>query len=393
LKNSAPVLIQLADMLAERLGYVRKDTIPLMMSGNHILGSPIVPWAENRTPPEELRALARRCETLRAVISIIKESVASVPFRLGLNSDSVSGNKALERAALILSDPNEHKESLRDLIRRLMEDLLILDSGAFEIRKAFDGLPRYINWIPGDTIRLAMPETPGTAPSPAYFKVHMNTITAEYEQDELVYFARDKQPSGYGLSPVDVLKDACEAVIKGQTYNRDYFDHGTMVDGILNLPELHDEELRNFRAYWNAMIKGKKHVFAMTNARKANWLPLRQTNKDMEFHQHLLWLTRLICMIYRISPQEIGITHDVNRATAVVMDRNTIRRCIRPWLGLIKERLDEEIFHKIHPDIELIWLGIDREDALTEARIFQIATGGQAWMDPDEVRRELGLKG
>ncbi len=63
-------------------------------------------------------------------------------------------------------------------------------------------------------------------------------------------------PSGYGLSPVEVLKDACEAVIKGQTYNRDYFDHGTMIDGILNLPELHDEELRNFRAYWNAMIKG-----------------------------------------------------------------------------------------------------------------------------------------
>ena len=96
-------------------------------------------------------------------------------------------------------------------------------------------------------------------------------------------------------------------------------------------------------------------------------------------------------MIYGISPQEIGMTQDVNRATAEVQYRSTLRRGIRPWLMLIKERLEEELFTEIHPDIEIVWLGIDKEDALTQSRIYQIATGGRSWMEPEEVRQELGL--
>jgi HK97 family phage portal protein len=392
LNKSQGAITRFADLIADQLGYVRKDAVPTMSSGSYIFGSPIMPWTENQTPPSELRSLARRCETLRAAIILIKESVASVPFNLALKQDSPSARRAIERAELILHDPNEGKETIRGLIRRVMEDLLVLDAGALEVRYAMDGMPRYLDWIPGDEIRLAQAWKPGTVPSPAYFRIRMGQVVSSYEQNELIYFVRDCQPSGYGLSPVDVLKNAAESIIKGQTYNREYFDRGTLVDGILNLPELNEDELRSFRRYWNAMIQGKKHVFAMTNARDARWLPLRQTNKDMEFHQHLLWLSRLVCMIYGISPQDIGLTHDINRATAAVMDRMSIRRGIRPWLMLIKERFEEEIFRHIHPDIELIWQGIDKEDALTQSKIYQIATGGRAWMDPDEVRAEMGLK-
>ncbi|MFH1515691.1 MAG: phage portal protein [bacterium] len=391
MNNPATTMTSFVDKIANMFGYIRKDTIPISTVGSHILGSPIIQWAESQTSPTELRAIARQCEILRAVINVIKENVSSVPFKLSLKQDSPYAKKTLDRAWMILTDPNEEKESIRGLIRRLMEDLLILDAGALEIRNAYDGLPRYVGWIPADEIRMAQPSKPGTVPSPAYYRIQMNQVVTEFEQDELIYFVRDKQPSGYGLSPVEVLKSACEAIIKGQTYNREYFDRGTMIDGILNLPELHEDELRSFRQYWNAMIQGKRHVFAMTNARNANWLPLRQSNKDMEFHQHLIWLSRLVCMIYGISPQEIGITYDINRATAEVMDRNTIRRCIRPWLVLIKERLEEEILHKINPDIEFIWQGIDREDALTQAQIYQIATAGRPWMEPDEVRQEMGF--
>ena len=379
------------ERIAGKFGFIRKDAFPVAQPGSWLFGSGIVPWTNFTTPPSELRDLARRCETLRAAIGIIKESVVAVPYRLTLKKESMRGSIALERAQLIINDPNEGKETFRSTLRRLMEDLLILDAGALEIRDALDGLPRYIDYVPGEEIRLAVPEKPGTVPSPAYFRTRMGKVVAEYEQDELIYFVRDRQPSGYGLPPVEVLKGACEAIIKGQTYNREYFDRGTMVDGILNLPELNEDELRSFRRYWHSMIQGKRHVFAMTNARDARWLPLRQSNKDMEFHQHLLWLSRLVCMIYGISPQEIGLTYDINRATAAIMDRNTIRRGIRPWLTLIKERLEEEVLKKIHPDIDFIWLGIDREDAMTQAEIYRIATGGRPWMEPSEVRHELGL--
>lgn len=391
MNKSDGIMAKIADLIADRFGYIRKDILPMVSQGSYVLGVPMQPWSETQTSPIELRMLTRRCETLRAAISIIKESVVAVPYRLSLKNDTPLGRKSLERAELILKDPNESKETFQGLLRRLMEDLLILDAGALEVRKSIDGLPRFVDWIAGDEIRLAQPSKVGTVPSPAYYRVKMGRIEAEYEQNELIYFVRDKQPSGYGLPPVDVLKSAVEAIIKGQTYNRDYFDRGTMVDGILNLPELNEDELKNFRRYWNAMIQGKKHVFAMTNAQKADWIPLRQTNKDMEFHQHLLWLSRLVCMIYGISPQEIGITQDVNRATAEVQYRSTLRRGIRPWLMLIKERLEEELFKYIHPDIEIIWLGIDKEDALTQSRIYQIATGGRPWMEPEEVRQELGL--
>lgn len=391
MNKSSNKIRTMADRIADRFGYVRKDAFPIAQAGSWIFGSGIVPWSSSTTPPSELRDLARRCETLRAAIGIIKESVAAVPFRIALKTESFNGSRALERTQLIITDPSEGKETFRSTLRRLMEDLLILDAGALELRYALDGLPRYIDYIPGEEIRLAASEKPGTVPSPAYYRLQMGRIIGEYEQNELIYFVRDRQPDGYGLPPVEVLKNACEALIKGQTYNREYFDRGTMVDGILNLPELNEDELRSFRRYWNSMIQGKRHVFAMTNARDARWLPLRQTNKDMEFHQHLLWLSRLICMIYGISPQEIGLTYDINRATAAIMDRNTIRRGIRPWLMLIKERFEEEILRKIHPDLEFIWLGIDREDAMTQAEIYRIATGGRAWMEPSEVRQELGL--
>ena len=192
------VLTRITDHIADRLGYIRRDTIPKASAGSYLLGSAINPWSETQTPASELRALARRCETLRAVISTIKESVAAVPYRISLKEDTPSGRKALNRAMLILNDPNESKETFTCIIRRLMEDLLILDAGALEVRRAMDGLPRYINWLPGDEIRFTQPEDPGTVPSPAYYRVKLGRIEAEYEINELVYFVRDRQPSGYG---------------------------------------------------------------------------------------------------------------------------------------------------------------------------------------------------
>jgi hypothetical protein len=60
-----------------------------------------------------------------------------------------------------------------------------------------------------------------------------------------------------------------------------------------------------------------------TNAEKADIKLLRPTNQDMQFYELNLWLTRIICSEFEISPQEIGLTMDVNRSTASSQDEIT----------------------------------------------------------------------
>jgi hypothetical protein len=130
--------------------------------------------------------------------------------------------------------------------------------------------------------------------------------------------------------------------------------------------------------------------------RKMRWVPngskitpIRDDSFDKDFPE---WLLKKCCAAFKVRPNDIGFSDDVNRATADVQSEVQARVGRKPLLTYLKGIYDSWLQDDLQLPVEWLWdSGEERDDKLQEAQASQIYVemGAQS---VDEVReRVLGL--
>lgn len=116
----------------------------------------------------------------------------------------------------------------------------------------------------------------------------------------------------------------------------------------------------------------------------------------MQFYELNLWLARIIFATFEVSPQDLGFTMDVNKATAGVQERLTKSQGVANLLDVMAEEVNKEIISDLatidskFDEIEFAFDVQDRIDAKVQAEVDQIhITSGTR--TPDELRVRDGL--
>lgn len=338
------------------------------------------------------RTWAEHSEWVRAAINVRKTQVSAAEWDI-VPYDKKNPRFSKDLAAQIktLFDmPNPQRDSFRSFIEPIVEDILVLDAGVIEEVRNLKGQTAQLWAVDGGKIKVNALWDGGE--EARYFWYPDNFERARFKNSEMVYMMMN--PATYrvvGLSPMETLKQTIDSELSGSQYNYRQVINAAP-DGMLDLGEgARPEQVDGFKSYWSAEVAGKGAMAFIGGSKNAKFIPFRTSNRDMQFLEWQVYLVRKIAAVFGISPQDLGVTFDINRATGEVQQENTEDRGLRPLLALMQEYLTREIVWDAGfggPDNNLAFrfTSLNLKESLSRAQMYKLGLAGVSWLTINEAR-------
>ena len=179
--------------------------------------------------------------------------------------------------------------------------------------------------------------------------------------------------NGYGLSELELVVKLVTSHLHTENYNQSYFSQGFSAKGILHIKApLNRRKLESIRQQWMHMIKGNRNSFQtpiFAGLDEVNWIPLTQNHSDIEFQGWLQYLIKMICGIYQIDPQEIGIgmKEEGSKGNGLSGDNTQEKielsrdKGLYPLLIFLENFFNVNVIDNLDPDFEITFVGLKDE--------------------------------
>ena len=339
------------------------------------------------------RNWAEHSEWVRAAINVRKTQISSAEWDI-VPYDKENDKFSPELAAKVkhlFDAPNPRAESFRSFIEPIVEDVLVLDAGVVEKVRTLRTEVAELWGVDGGKIKISS-LWDGDPAETRYWWYPDGQPRAAFLNDDMIYIMAN--PSTYrsvGLSPMETLKATIDAEISGANYNTRQVQNAAP-DGMLDLGEgARPEHVDQFKSYWQAEVAGKGAMAFIGGSKNAKFIPFRSSNRDMQFLEWQIYLVRKIAAVFGLSPQDLGVTFDINRATSEVQAEQTEDRGLRPLLALIQDYLTREVVWDAGfggPDNNLAFrfTRLNLKESLSRAQMYKLGLAGVSWMTVNEAR-------
>jgi hypothetical protein len=166
------------------------------------------------------------------------------------------------------------------------------------------------------------------------------------------------------------------------------------------------QQLETIRSRYETDIAGQKEIFWISGQNPANVTPLIFSARDNQWLEWQVYLARKIAVVFQISPQQLGITFDINKATASSQQEIFEDTGLIPLLLLIESYLNEEIIADFAPklpdgrvdfdaiNLRILFPEVSESDRQMHAeRAIKVATTGLAGLPSMTLNQVLALFG
>ena len=335
---------------------------------------------------------------------------------LDYNWEPIPGIKAdvaddIEQAIAFFDSPDK-RQPFRTWLAEWLQDVLRYDAGSLYIRRNEGGDPIALEIVSGPTI-IPLVDFYGRRPEdeddenatpaeafggeivPAYVQIVEGLPWVCVAADDLLYQPWNPLPdSQYGLAPLEAVLLSANTDIRFQWHFLQFFTEGTMPAGFMEAPpEMSDPaQIAQWQETWDAVMQGDQ-----TKIRQVRWVPSGSkfteakptaSKFDSEFP---LYLMRRTCASFGVTPNDLGFTENVNRATGDTQVDVQFRVGTSPLLRYVEDVIN--LFTKQHLKLRCRLRFDDGKE--TEDRV-ATATADGIYIDHgvkgvDETRQELGL--
>jgi HK97 family phage portal protein len=308
---------------------------------------------------DELRALAESHDITRLAIETRKDQIEKLEWtiksRAGRTPAADTGSRIAGLTEFWRHPDGEHP--FATWLREALEDVLVLDAPAFEIRRNRGGDIIGLDVVDGSTIKVLIDDTGRRPrpPAPAYEQVIRGQPWRLLRDDELIYLPRNRRPhKAYGFSPVEQIVVTVNIGLRRQIMQLQHFTEGNVPPGLLNAPEgWNAEQIRQFQDWFDSILAGNtgsrtRLVWGPSGAR---YQPFREAPYKDDFDE---WLARIVCYAFSLPPT--AFTPQVNRATAQAAQQAALDEGLAPLMGWVKRLVDGVIQNRMgHRDLEFAW--------------------------------------
>lgn len=369
-----------------------------------------------------LRRAAQSVHIARICITVLKEKITKTKWIIkSIDPQKEANPEQVKEVEALFKHPNKNNETFRTLLDKMLEDLLVLDAVSLEKTRFPDGKLAELHFVDSATIRpvydehgnqdvvIPLATVEGQKELPvSYVQIADNStyggpesgeIVAAWPKKDFIHFHMHPQGSmenfGYGMSPLESVLSVVTNILNADNYNGTYFEEGAFPPVILALTgQMTQEELEAAREYlYSELTHGSFHRPAIMAGQKPEIINLKDlNNRDMQFMEYMGFLAKLMAAAYGLSPQDIGLTDDVNRATSETMKDLSEAKGYGSILHLIKEVFNQEIIWKDfgYEDLEFEWVSDDRTDQKDITLIVDSALKNGT-MTINEARSKMGL--
>ena len=346
------------------------------------------------------RQWSRGSEWVRAAINIRNNQIATAEWDIVPVDENKRWSKRLQAQLQELFDqPNPEDRNFPTFAMKVVEDILTLDAGTIEKERSLDGVVRRMWSVDGGKVKVNAlwdgdPNEPRFYWYPLYHGDPKDAVP--FKAADMPYIMAN--PTSYlpiGISPLETLKYTVDAMLMGDEYNVRQI-RSAAPDGMIDLGEgAGDKQVDAFKRYWAAEVMGKGAMAFVGGTKGAKFHQFRQSNRDMQFLEFQTWYVRKLAAVYGLSPQDLGLTMDINRANAEQQAEQSEDRGQRPLMALLQDSFTREIvwddsFGGRDNNLCFVFKRLNLKESKTKAEINEIAVGGAGWKTIDEARMDDG---
>ena len=341
----------------------------------------------------ELRALAQNHDITRLAIETRKDQIEKLDWQIKPRDEKTATEETKKRAEKV-QEFWRHPDGDRPFaswLREALEDVLVLDAPAFEIRRQRDGTIIGLDSVAGDTIKLLVDITGRRPrhPAPAYEQIIHGRPWRLLTTEELIYWPRNPRPHKiYGYSPVEQIITTINIGLRRQAMQLLHFTEGNVPVGILGVPDLNADQVQQVREYWDSKFKGnlaeRQNIEFVPFA--AKFEAFKEPPIKDEFDE---WLARVVMFCFSLPPD--AFVRQRNRATAQTSRQTALEEGLAPLMGWVKRLVDHVVQVRMgYPDLEFSWQELREQDPKEQSDVL-IGYVKEAIYTPNEARDILGM--
>ncbi len=322
---------------------------------------------------EELRALADGHDITRLAIETRKDQLEKLDWTIKPCDGTRPSADTAARIARVTQfwRRPDGERPFATWLREVLEDLMVLDAPALELRRNRGGELIGLDPVDGATIKVLIDDTGRRPrpPAPAYEQVIHGRPWKLLTSDDLLYLPRNPRPhKAYGFGPVEQIIMTVNIALRRQVMQLQHFTEGNVPPGLLSAPDgWNAEQIRQFQEWFDSVLAGN------TGARtRLVWAPsgtkyqafAEAPYKD-EFDE---WLARIVCYAFSLPPT--AFIKQINRATADTAQSAALDEGMAPLMGWVKRLADHVIQDRLgEGDLEFAWAEQRATDPAEQAKI------------------------
>jgi hypothetical protein len=299
------------------------------------------------------------------------------------------------------SDP-DREDDFMDYVQMFVRDTLTIDQVATEIQYNNRGEACAFWALDAATIKRVNPHKSQFDENVRYVQEIDNKIYNVYTQQDLIFDYKNKRSDlrfrGFGYSPIEMCIDLITTLLFGYNYVRDQLMRDKVPKGFISvMGDAGQQQLDSIRRYWYAAMSGAGgswNIPILPSGKDGvgiEWKSIGQSNKDMEYHKLMMFVSSIVASVFGMDLAELGIKSD--DSTALIGEsgapriQNSRNRALYSMLAYLEQHINKHI-RKITIDWRFKIVGINKEDDDKKAEIEkkQLATRKTI----NELREEAG---
>jgi hypothetical protein len=308
-------------------------------------------------------------------------------------------------------DDPDREDDLSDAAQFIIRDILTFDQCAIELQRKKRNLHAkagdVVAWwvLDGRTVKRIDFASPAYEKGYRYVQCDERTKpVAIFRPHELIFDYMNKRAGlrqrGYGYSYIEQALELVTTFLYGMTYNRDLFQKEKIPKGYLSvMGDVDTKTLTALKQHWMGAMSGygaKFNIPILPSGKDGvgvEFKSLGQTNRDMEYHKLLMFITSLICAVYGIDPAELAIKTDDSQALIGESGEPRLQHSKDSGLGGLLAFLEvtlNKLLRFYNPDYKLEFTGIQNDDRKLRGEINRVRV--ETYMTINEVRESEGLE-
>jgi HK97 family phage portal protein len=337
----------------------------------------------------------RTSAPVRAVVDFISLNLAQVGLAVFMRGPDDTRQRLGPKDPIVslLRSPNSRTSGF-EFRRDLWGDLLIAgNSYGIKVRDEGGNLAAVVRVRPS-----AVSIARDNDAQPTSYRVQFTGGSQTYPPEDVFHVRTYSEDGIVGTSPLESLRSVLaedDAAVKNREgFWRNFARAAGWIMRPADAPPLTEDGWTRLRAAVTNVYTGE------ANAGKVGLLDEGMTfmdaavsPKDAEFTEGRKFTLQIVCAVYGMPLQLMsGDNRNLDAA-----QRGLLTNSMAPWLSLLEEAITRDIVEDVHGD-QAVFGRIFCEHVLEEktrgsfaqqSEIFQRATGGAAWLTPNEIRAML----